>query len=584
MTVRSLPAAITVAFALPWAFAQTTPEPQAAKAAADQPKPEGAAPDKKPVVRETPPDVKAFNEIGKITDPEKKISAYEKFKTDFPTSSMAEAADFGALSTLVQKLPDQKGRIRSTASTIYHKAKPKDRGSMATRIADQYLGSGILLKDAESYARKGVDSMSLAVYMQDQLASYEKRKQKPPSSEELQKRFAQSRAGRIATLGRIEVQLGQVKKGQKLLEESFAVNSDNPAVASTLGELAFKAGNDSKALEYLIPARLSGRSTKAANEALESVYRKTHAGSDEDVKTGLEAMLDSEYHKRYPNPVHVEAYQPTEKRGDRVVLAEVFTGSGCPPCAGADVAFDAAMERYTRKDLAVIMYHLHIPRPDPMTDPDTQARGKYYEVNGVPSYVIDGNKNSGGGPREMAKQTYDRFNKDIEKDLESPAEAHFTVGAHAEGNLVRVRVVVNGIESESKDLMLQMALVEKELRFNGENGIRFHPMVVRAMGGEKGEGFAVSASGGTFEHSFRLDEISKAIKDHLDDYEAKGHRGESFKFAEKKYQINPNGLAVAVFVEDHKTKHILQASFVDLSSETSHPITSEAPQTKANQH
>ena len=57
-------------------------------------------------------------------------------------------------------------------------------------------------------------------------------------------------------------------------------------------------------------------------------------------------MLDTEYHKRFPNPVHVEAYKPTAARTDRVVLAEVFTGSGCPPCAGADIAFDAAMERY----------------------------------------------------------------------------------------------------------------------------------------------------------------------------------------------------------------------------------------------
>ena len=39
-------------------------------------------------------------------------------------------------------------------------------------------------------------------------------------------------------------------------------------------------------------------------------------------------MLDTEYQKRFPNPVHVEAYQPTEKRSDRMVLAEVFTDKG----------------------------------------------------------------------------------------------------------------------------------------------------------------------------------------------------------------------------------------------------------------
>ena len=138
-------------------------------------------------------------------------------------------------------------------------------------------------------------------------------------------------------------------------------------VAAALGEMAAKAGDDAKAMDYLISARLSGHAPDTANQAFETLYKKSHNGTLD----GLEAMLDTEYHKRFPNPVHVEAYKPTEKRSDRMVLAEVFTGSGCPPCAGADVAFDAAMERYARKDLAVVMYHVHVPRPDPMTTDET---------------------------------------------------------------------------------------------------------------------------------------------------------------------------------------------------------------------
>src|SRR5262249_42720754 len=162
------------------------------------------------------------------------------------------------------------------------------------------------------------------------------------------------------------------------------VNPASAPVAGALGEMAAKAGDDSKAMEYLISARLTGNAAASANEAFENLYKKSHNGSAD----GLEAMLDTEYHKRFPNPVHVEAYKPDAARTDRVVLAEVFTGSGCPPCAGADIAFDAAMERYGRKDLAVVMYHLHIPRPDPMTNPDTQARAKSYSVNAVPSFAI----------------------------------------------------------------------------------------------------------------------------------------------------------------------------------------------------
>ncbi|HXK05215.1 MAG TPA: hypothetical protein VMS37_22625, partial [Verrucomicrobiae bacterium] len=80
----------------------------------------------------------------------------------------------------------------------------------------------------------------------------------------------------------------------------------------------------------------------------------------------------------------------------------------------------------------------------------------------------------------------------------------------------------------------------------------------------------------TFEASFDLDAVSKALKEHLDDYEAKGHRGESFKFSEKKYQINRSGLAVVVFVQDDKTKHVLQAAYVDLGGPAGTRPTSEA--------
>jgi thiol-disulfide isomerase/thioredoxin len=390
----------------------------------------------------------------------------------------------------------------------------------------------------------------------------------------LQKRFRESRATRVATLGRIEVKLGQAAKGRKLLEEAYGVNPNAPAVGAALGELAAKAGNDSKALEYLVPARLTGRAPETANAALESVYRKTHGGS----LAGLDAMLDSEYRNRYPNPLHLEAYQPTEKRSDRLVLAEVFTGSGCPPCVAADLAFDAAMGRYARKDLAVVMYHVHVPRPDPMTNPDTQALYKSYAVTGVPTFLIDGKKTVGGGGRENTKSVFDRFQTDLEKDLETPAEARLKVDASLAGNTVRVTAVVDDVKSESKDLKLQMALVEKELRYTGENGVRFHPMVVRAMGGTKGEGFAVEpGAAARFEHTFDVEAVSAALKAHLDDYEAKGHRGESFKFLEKKYQIDWADLAVVVFVQDDKTKHVFQSVYVDLAPGSgARPVTEPA--------
>jgi hypothetical protein len=103
-------------------------------------------------------------------------------------------------------------------------------------------------------------------------------------------------------------------------------------------------------------------------------------------------------------------------------------------------------------------------------------------------------------------------------------------------------------------------------------------MVVRAMGGEKAEGYPIAPNGtGTFEASFDLAAVSKALKTHLDEYEAKGHRGtEPFQFSEKKFEINRNDLAVVVFVQDDKTKHVLQAAYVDLGTPAGTHPTNEA--------
>ena len=69
------------------------------------------------------------------------------------------------------------------------------------------------------------------------------------------------------------------------------------------------------------------------------------------------------------------------------------------------------------------------------------------------------------------------------------------VDAGLNGGSVKVSAAVDGVESESKDLKVQILLVEKEIRHLGENGVRFHPMVVRAIAGEKAEGYHTGAQG-----------------------------------------------------------------------------------------
>src|SRR5688572_24688634 len=178
MNARILIAAVCVSVALSAMFAQT---PEALRD-----------------ILETPPDTKAYNATFAIDDPEKKIEALLKFKADFPDSILRQSADLTILSTLVKKFPNQTARIRQFASEMYRKAPENSRGSVANQIALQLLGANLLLNEAEAYAQKGVDAMVLSTYLRDQIAGYQKRNQTPPWTRDLEKRFRESQAPRVA--------------------------------------------------------------------------------------------------------------------------------------------------------------------------------------------------------------------------------------------------------------------------------------------------------------------------------------------------------------------------------------------------
>src|ERR1019366_6050521 len=195
-------------------------------------------------------------------------------------SRYAAIAETPIFSTLIQKLPEQKDRIRKAAKVMFAKSVAWDkyaskgntfvtmanRGSTATHIADQLAAADLLLKDAESYARKGVDALQENIWIAEQREAYARRKQKIPPTEEFTKEFAEVRALRIGTLGRVEMKLGRTAEARKLLEESYAVTPSDAKVAAALGEMAAKAGDDAKAMDYLVPARLSGHAPDSANQ------------------------------------------------------------------------------------------------------------------------------------------------------------------------------------------------------------------------------------------------------------------------------------------------------------------------------
>jgi len=497
-----------------------------------------------PTLPPAPPDQKAYDEARRIKDPQKRIEALEKITKDYPDHFVAFQARNDLLDALIKNFPDQKERIHAAAEKILE---PNQgiviSGGTYLTVASRLLEAGLFLDWAEELIHKGS-------------AQYE---------EETAKAQRRQRARYQDALGRIYLKQGKTKEAKRSLKLALVNEPDLPTALLGLGQIAEKAGDHKAALEYFASAAVKSPLKKTDRQQMEAIYRTVHHDSLE----GLEAILDAKYRKLNAG-LNFAHYQATSKRTNRTALAELFTGSGCGPCVAADLGFDGLMERYNRQELVVLVYHLHIPLPDPMPNAATVERGKYYGVPGTPTPVVDGFRlPSSGGSRDMTKGFYDRVNPKVETELEAPASAELKLTAALEGERIRTNVTVDKVTAASPDLKLQIALTEDELRYTGENGIRFHPMVVRSLAGKDALGFAVAPAGPTnIEWTFDLKAMSDQLKKYLDSYEQQGHRGDTFTFSEKKFQIDPNNLSLVAFVQDMKTKTVLQTVYLKVRPAT----------------
>jgi hypothetical protein len=550
------------------------PDQKAGEKPAQAPEKDAAAPAAE-AAREVPPERQALNEANKISDPDKKIEALKKVVEDFPKTAVVESANYAIFTTLVTKMKDAGKKALEQAKLLAEAGSDTSRGSQYTRLAGTLLAQDLLLQDAEAFALKGIEALdektfvearkkSLAESAADALKRDPKAKpMQAPDDAQLAKMFASSKQNAYSTLGQIYAKLGKHAEAEKALRETYAIDPKAGAAATAaarLADYAKKAGREAEQLEYLTVVALAGRLTAESKVDFEAVYRKMHEGSLD----GLEEMLDARYEREHPMPVHVKPYVRPAGRTGRVVLAEIFTGAGCPPCVAADLAFEAVLERYQPGDVAVLMYHLHIPRPDPMTNPSTQARQKLYGIGGVPSSYIDGvSDGRGGGDSDSAVRIYaERVEPAIEKRLIATADATIRLSAVQTPAGIQVKADVSGVKSTAKNLKLQLVLVEERVRYSGENGVRFHPMVVRSVAGN-GEvhGFALPPGRSLkVEHLFDIDEVTAAARDHLDDFEKTSTRFPNYKFLEKKHGVDAAKLSIVAFVQDEDTKAILQAA------------------------
>jgi hypothetical protein len=280
----------------------------------------------------------------------------------------------------------------------------------------------------------------------------------------------------------------------------------------------------------------------------------------------LNEPLDGEYKAKMP-PFKPDQYEGRKGAGDRVAVMELFTGAQCPPCVAADLAFDALVKTYKPADVILLQHHLHIPGPDPMTNPATEARWAYYrerfanEVRGVPSSVFGGKPQAGGGGgTAQAKAKYEQYRKIIDELLETPAGAGLTLSARRQGGTVVMDAEVSDLKEPGEDKRLRFVVAEEEIRYQGSNNIRFHHMVVRDMPGGP-DGFKLTDKAGKFTAKVDVDRLKGELNKYLDE------ASERMQFPKPTRPLALKHLKVIALVQDDKTGEILQAAVADLGGE-----------------
>jgi hypothetical protein len=258
------------------------------------------------------------------------------------------------------------------------------------------------------------------------------------------------------------------------------------------------------------------------------------------------------------------------------VLAELFTGAECGPCVASDLAYDNLLFYYPSQVLAVLVYHEHIPGPDPMTNPDTQARmDGYYSreiVQGTPTSIIDGDDYSvGGGPAAAASGRFGLYAWSIERALQAAPAVTLDLQASRRGRTVSARATVNpakGVSLEGRRLRLRLALAEKVVHYTGSNGVAEHRMVVRSLPGGP-DGIEVNTKGRTrtdqrVELSAREQELLAYLTEYEQDPANAGRFRNGGGFKAKTNTIADGGLVVVAFVQDEVTREVLQTAIVEV--------------------
>lgn len=485
--------------------------------------------------RQNPPEYNEVVAATRIQDAAARLKEFERIKAAFPNAAMMAAIDSSILNAKIELAPTLESVLELQKAGLAALKGPN-------RLAMPYQSAIQILQHPQIKTFDQATVLATILAYRDAAVKATGEAETFVGLNEDQRKSMTSFyvTGFGLSIALAHLNAGDTRQALSSLEAyRNAGGAASAQYSYVLGEASAAAGKNQEAYDAYLNAAVEGYEDSAAKA--KTFFAKISGKAD-----GFEAQLEA---KVKALPFHPEPFKaPADWKG-KAVLAELFTGSECPPCVGADLGFDGLIESIPAKYLVILEYHLPIPRPDPMMNPATKKRQDVYGVNSTPTVLIDGTvKMVGGGSRGMAEGKYKQYKAAIEPLWAAAPDVALTIQGSLSGGIVKAAYdfdkTVPGAE-------YYVVLVQDEQEYKGSNGLMFHKLAVRDLvaidpGAEKTATFDLPAS-------------EKTTDAYLTEFEKTYTRIPDFKWAVRHNAISRKGLKVAFFVQDKESKKVLNA-------------------------
>lgn len=540
--------------------------------------------------RQLPADQRAYRAALAIADPAKRLTALRTFSVEYQDSKYFDSVQDAALRLLLQSFPTRTVEIRDQVQVnIANADKGYQRAQEQSSEADLLADAGVQLPLAQKLAEDANRTLTEAVFLRGMAKMYGELEAEMPTPEELHGQYTEARASTLLALAHVYLRQGKAAPATALLDQAAPLQPRSATLHALRAEVALAEHQNAAALDEFEAAQALGELSEAQRGNLRTLYREAHAGSD----AGLAADLDRRYAELNPMPFTPAPRKPVEAA--HTALLELFTGSSCLPCVGADIAAETLLNTYPRADVVVLEWDEHVPRPDPLANPTSVARAEALGAGNTPIFYLDGKRMAVfGGTREGAAETYTGLTRlvDIQMQRASGVALRLTADTDTPGTVHVSATVTTQAAEKLKDttadeiapwpgdsiaaaershtdatfppgLMVNFALVEDNVRYSGENGVRFHRMVVRATGSDPAFGQPLHpGSSEAFQAAFDLAAVKQGLGEYLQHFELANDRFGPMQFLSKDVSLNPAQLGVVAWVQDARTHRVVQSAFV----------------------